>query len=691
MKYLIFSSFILLGCTSLKTIIPDRQIASAKNISDAKFDLSLSQPIVIPNGANRVVLSIAIKDASGNQVQINPSELEIITSIETKLQDGRNTSKGYEINLVPKIKSPSIKIFVSWKDWQSETIELKTTLAPLKDKMLPLPAGARGDTTINDISFARQDNFTEGQYEGFNMDNDGPNAIVNAEESQRSFSFEFEEQARQNISLTVQDAPNGFASHAMFSHFMFFPRLVIPFVEVQSNKDRSITLPNGENLVLSKNSEIIDGVFLEGAVDSGPDRHKRAYADLKYQGKGILLRANARGQLPQQGQFEPNKIDMEYGIKFSSDVLIINGTTGERCRRPKTDFWTGEDVSPIEFKFATDAEFNTYLLAKCKFTIPSLTYQSNLEIKDNSGSLVTNIWQSCKDDQEVIACVDDKIDAITDEFDRSRTRFSLKKYLHSAKLEEKETIQEKVFSEIKAVHPKLLLDSNWVSSSNEAQLKDACVKKSLTVSKLSFRFHDAGELMKAGFVNSCQNIRAELLANVEAEIQTMISPLSSDFTWVNLSSGQSLISLCQKEFLSRYQNLQYKKTPVFYAESLKSPCSQIEDSVNFKNWLRTQSAAVEAKLMIQVKSKVIEKTEERAKFCLEEFPMPNALQRLAYKKQREACLIDQWERIESTVIMEATEDNLAQKVGINEDNLKAALATERRANQLKLIKNYFSK
>ena len=89
--------------------------------------------------------------------------------------------------------------------------------------------------------------------------------------------------------------------------------------------------------------------------------------------------------------------------------------------------------------------------------------------------------------------------------------------------------------------------------------------------------------------------------------------------------------------------------------------------------------------MIQVKSKVIEKTEERAKFCLEEFPMPNALQRLAYKKQREACLIDQWERIESTVIMEATEDNLAQ------DNFKAALATERRANQLKLIKNYFSK
>jgi hypothetical protein len=151
---------------------------------------------------------------------------------------------------------------------------------------------------------------------------------------------------------------------------MFFPRTQLPLVEELSGIIE-VTLPTGEKIVFQKESkEILTGVMEEGPVDVGPDRFKRHYANLKYKGYGVILRVNARGQSPQLGQFENLKIDMEHGIKGSAEVLLINGSTGQRCRRPKSDFWEPLDVSPIEFKFPTDKEFDQYLKAKCKFSLP---------------------------------------------------------------------------------------------------------------------------------------------------------------------------------------------------------------------------------------------------------------------------------------------------------------------------------
>jgi len=153
---------------------------------------------------------------------------------------------------------------------------------------------------------------------------------------------------------------------------MFFPRKNMPIFEELSGTI-NVTLPTGEKIIFQKESkEIVDGVFVEGPVDVSPDRFKRHYPDLKYTGKGVVLRANARGQSPQIGQYENTKIDMDYGMRGSFDVLIINGTTGQKCRRPKSDFWEPIDVNPIEFKFSTDEEFDQYLKKNCGFTLPKL-------------------------------------------------------------------------------------------------------------------------------------------------------------------------------------------------------------------------------------------------------------------------------------------------------------------------------
>jgi hypothetical protein len=212
--------------------------------------------------------------------------------------------------------------------------------------------------------------------DGFQFENSGNNRIVDSSkqpERQREFEFSYPEQARQNLEMWFRDYPSDFDSHSLHSIFMVFPRKQLFLIE-ELTGTLDVTLPTGEKMIFRKDTkEVVGGVFLEGPMDKfEKERNKRTYADLKYQGKGVILRANARGQMPQQGQYETNKIDLEYGNTGSVDALIINGTTGQRCRRPKIDFWEPIDVSPIEFKFPTDEEFDAYLKKHCGFGLPKL-------------------------------------------------------------------------------------------------------------------------------------------------------------------------------------------------------------------------------------------------------------------------------------------------------------------------------
>lgn len=354
---------LLASCTSLN---PFRKIAAEEALV-----LSLSESSIFANGADFLFVTVEGRDYSGAPMLIDPAELKMDISEEIQIIEPFQLKNGKLVAKVrPPLRGKDISIQAHWRHLSSQTQVLKTFIAPIRDKMEPIHSNSNSSVYMSGLSYSQQANFPDNRFEGFSIDNTGENRIVNAEESQREFSFSFEEQVRQNISFMVTDSPNGYTSHGMYSHFMLFPRKQLPLAEVKADGNVEVTLANGESMVFDKQGMIVDGVFTEGPVDVGPDRFKRQYADLKYKGKGILLRANARGQLPQQGQFETTPIDMEYGLRYSFDVLIINGETGQRCRRPKKDFWLMADVSPVEFKFPDDESLNVYLLKNCKFGIP---------------------------------------------------------------------------------------------------------------------------------------------------------------------------------------------------------------------------------------------------------------------------------------------------------------------------------
>jgi hypothetical protein len=345
------------------------------DVSVARIEGEVKHSVVFASGMDSTYLIVKLFDSEGSLItDVDPNDLTLSTSEDVEAKPFVLKQGVFKTQILPRVKSKHIRMRVDWQEKVlSEEIVVQTTIAPFKNELAPLHHEFWETFNVDEISLSRGSKTPNSATDGFSFENLGDNKIVDARKnrsSQRSFKFDYFEHARQNLAMQVFDAPNNVDNHLMHSIFMFFPRKNMPLVE-QLTGTVDVTLPTGEKMIFQKDSkEVVDGVFTEGPVDVSKDLVKRQYADLKYQGKGIVLRVNARGLSPQLGEFEKTKIDLEYGLSGSAEVLILNGTTGQRCRRPKSDFWEPIDVSPIEFKFPTDEAFDLYLKKNCGFGIP---------------------------------------------------------------------------------------------------------------------------------------------------------------------------------------------------------------------------------------------------------------------------------------------------------------------------------
>jgi hypothetical protein len=213
----------------------------------------------------------------------------------------------------------------------------------------------------------------QGQIVGFEFSNHGGNRILpprrDAAKNQfftRDFQFRFDERARQDIHLLIADwAPSRDRqfrlSELMNSLMHFFPRNYLPAI-VNFNNRNLVTLPTGEEVEFdSRTHEILDGVLSEAPVDLNPDRAARKFPRIDYLGKGIMVRADARGTDPRIG----------------TTAIITTGTPPQdcekgtdcnRCQVPSRELW--DQTGAVRFKFSTDQDFDRFLVARCGFGIP---------------------------------------------------------------------------------------------------------------------------------------------------------------------------------------------------------------------------------------------------------------------------------------------------------------------------------
>lgn len=215
----------------------------------------------------------------------------------------------------------------------------------------------------------------QGRVVGFEFSNHGGNRILpprrDAVKNQfftRDFQFRFDERARQDIHLLVSDwvasRDRTFRlSEIMNSLMLFFPRSFLPAI-VKSQHRNIVTLPTGEEVEFDPAShEIVAGVFSEAPVDLNPDRRARQFPGVDYHGKGVMIRANARGTDPRIG----------------TTALITTGTPPQNCDKgidcggcevAGKELW--DQTGAARFRFATDAELDQFLVARCNFGLPRI-------------------------------------------------------------------------------------------------------------------------------------------------------------------------------------------------------------------------------------------------------------------------------------------------------------------------------
>ena len=686
MRLSLILSFFLMSCSSHKQSMLERRFAS---VSQTEIKLVLEENEIFANGANRTFLKVSITDKSGEILKVDPEEIELISDVPIEKVNITKDGAGFKISIMPLVKSPSIRLMVKWKQDLSSIVELKTTLHPMKESLLPNPWGPNTSSFISGLYYGASDTFKKNQYESFTVNNEGPNRIVSAPESSRNFEFQFEEQANENISLFMSDIPNETVSHTMHSLFMFFPRTYLPFAEVITDTT-VVILPTGEQIVFNKAGEIIEGVFKEGPVDIGPDRFKRKYADLKYRGKGIIIRANARGQMPQQGQFESTPIDNEYGLRFSNQALIINGTTQERCRVPKTDFWSSEDKSPIRFKYPSDAAFNKYLLQKCKFGIPELKIKVDQK-KVSADEEIESIWSKCRKVDEIESCLDDELAFINNENKRSLTYFELMLMYQVEKDKEIQAIAPLLEEEVSNIKVTLQSELSWVDNfSNDQNFKQNCLKKSQSLVRNVLMFHDTQQLIKPSLIQQCSALKEELSKIISQEAAGLEKKLLENFSWVSLGTKERFLKDCQLQGQKQLSSInRYQSTPKVYEETITSACLKVEASALYQEWLNSQTAVIEERVFKQLLIDLEALHEKKAQECIVSFPMDGQLNRNRFKEQREACLLNAWDTLLNQSVIISKKDPLALRLNLSVETLNSKIGFEKRKIHLRVIKKYF--
>jgi hypothetical protein len=207
-----------------------------------------------------------------------------------------------------------------------------------------------------------------GKVERFTISNGGPNKIVSTNEYyiNRTFEFEFDDRARSDMKLILSDAPDDFTSHVTYSIMLFFPRSVLPSIK-KVGDELHVTLPNKEIVKYNAvTKEIIGGVFSEGKMAQSANK-KAIPADVKYTGKGVMIRADKSGDLPY------GDIETKEGKSAPSITTATVSKAGFKdCKIPSKEIWFNDSEKKrvlIRPEFSNDEGLDNFIKKRCGFSL----------------------------------------------------------------------------------------------------------------------------------------------------------------------------------------------------------------------------------------------------------------------------------------------------------------------------------
>lgn len=167
----------------------------------------------------------------------------------------------------------------------------------------------------------------------------------------------------------------------------------------------------------------------------------------------------------------------------------------------------------------------------------------------------------------------------------------------------------------------------------------------------------------------------------------------ANFDWVkNVIDNEQILQDCKKEGykLITFLPLYAQKSGLFGKYLEQNSCVNINATPEFNQWLESSKESFNDKVATGLEDKILEQGMNRANECLKQYPIDSTINKIRYRKQREACLIDEWPRIENKVLEDASADPLVKKFQMSKEVLKGKIETSRRRLQVRILKEKFN-
>lgn len=166
----------------------------------------------------------------------------------------------------------------------------------------------------------------------------------------------------------------------------------------------------------------------------------------------------------------------------------------------------------------------------------------------------------------------------------------------------------------------------------------------------------------------------------------------ANFHWVkNIADGTQIMNECKVEAykVMRFSPLYALKKDLFGNFLEDKVCNSITSTNEFNRWIDSSKDQLSNQFLSGLESKMQALGSTKAKACLGIYPIKTAMDKLKHKEEREACLINEWPKLEEELIKEAVQDPVALKFKIPPEVIKGKVEVSRRRIQIRVIKEYF--
>jgi hypothetical protein len=165
----------------------------------------------------------------------------------------------------------------------------------------------------------------------------------------------------------------------------------------------------------------------------------------------------------------------------------------------------------------------------------------------------------------------------------------------------------------------------------------------------------------------------------------------SDFSWVkDVLNSEGVIKDCQTLAMKKIKiEARYHLRKDLFSRLVQEACFEIGATPEYNRWLEESKSQFTNTSVEGLENKILELARARAKECIVQYPIDTNLSRIKFKKERENCLIGEWESIEKSAIKTFESDPMVIRFKVDIKAVTAQLETNRRRHQLRIIKENF--